>query len=163
MKTVLEQALEALVTGKGKFDAIAALKEATKQQSEMDEAIAAGDGTLHGAIDHWQERAESFERGFNAHKKLLAKAIKQKGDPVACMQAEPINPKFYRVHPDIKECWGLWTIPLYTSSPTIPEGWQLVPKEPTTEMLKACWGTRYCGDDNNYKAMLAAAPKGPQP
>ena len=27
----------------------------------LDDAIAAGDGTLHGAIDHWQERALKAE------------------------------------------------------------------------------------------------------
>lgn len=30
---------------------------AARQPVTMDEALAAGDGTLHGAIDHWQERA----------------------------------------------------------------------------------------------------------
>jgi hypothetical protein len=29
--------------------------------SEMDDAIAAGNGTLHGAIDYWQARAEKAE------------------------------------------------------------------------------------------------------
>ncbi|MBA0362409.1 hypothetical protein D7V18_12250 [Stenotrophomonas maltophilia] len=28
-----------------------------RQPVTMDDALAAGDGTLHGAIDHWQERA----------------------------------------------------------------------------------------------------------
>ncbi len=30
---------------------------AARQPVTMDDALAAGDGTLHGAIDHWQERA----------------------------------------------------------------------------------------------------------
>lgn len=40
---------------------------------------------------------------------------------------------------------------------TIPEGWQLVPKEPTDEMFNAAWGAKnpYIA----YQAMLAAAPE----
>jgi chromosome segregation ATPase len=33
-----------------------------KHPTAADEAIAAGDGTLHGAIDYWQQRAERAER-----------------------------------------------------------------------------------------------------
>ncbi|WP_414611801.1 hypothetical protein [Stenotrophomonas muris] len=38
---------------------VAAIREAlaARQAVTMDDALAAGDGTLHGAIDHWQERA----------------------------------------------------------------------------------------------------------
>jgi len=36
----------------------------------------------------------------------------------------------------------------------VPEGWQLVPVEPTPEMLVAIGGAK-----PRYKAMLAAAPK----
>jgi len=46
--------------------------------------------------------------------------------------------------------------------PTIPEGWQLVPKEPTPEMLNAAsWYAPgvMCRD---YRRMLAAAPKPPK-
>ena len=59
--------------------------------------------------------------------------------------------------------------PLYTSAPSIPEGWQLVPIEPTSEMLEAAykshWTIQVADDayefnaENPYKAMLAAAPK----
>ena len=31
----------------------------------MDDAVAAGDGTLHGAIDHWQDRALKAEAALN--------------------------------------------------------------------------------------------------
>jgi len=46
--------------------------------------------------------------------------------------------------------------PLYLHAaplPVIPEGWKLVPIEPTNDMLKACWPSRYCGDADNYKDM----------
>ena len=42
-------------------NSITALRERLAQNREMDEAIAAGDGTLHGAIDYWQERALKAE------------------------------------------------------------------------------------------------------
>ena len=49
----------------------------------------------------------------------------------------------------------------------IPEGWVLVPKEPTEEMLRAPWlkideqtSFKIKTTHNYYKAMLAAAPKG---
>ncbi len=43
---------------------IAALRSRLAQYSELDEAIAAGDGTLHGAIDYWQSKAQSEWQGL---------------------------------------------------------------------------------------------------
>ena len=47
------------------------------------------------------------------------------------------------------------------NSPVTPDGWQLVPKEPTAAMNKAGWAAMNEHDAINptYKAMLAAAPK----
>ncbi|MBK2673764.1 hypothetical protein FKL07_26595 [Citrobacter freundii] len=46
-------------------------------------------------------------------------------------------------------------------SPETPDGWQLVPKEPTAAMNKAGWDAMNEHDAINptYRAMLAAAPK----
>ena len=46
------------------------------------------------------------------------------------------------------------------NSPVIPDGWQLVPKEPTVAMNKAGWAAINEHDEINptYRAMLAAAP-----
>lgn len=45
----------------------------------------------------------------------------------------------------------------------VPEGWQLVPKEPTTEMLKSVWSLHHANGREIasviYEALLAAAPK----
>jgi len=41
--------------------AIEALEPPAQQPTEIEEAISAGDGTLHGAIDHWQSRALAAE------------------------------------------------------------------------------------------------------
>ena len=78
----------------------------------------------------------------------------------------------------VKHLWGrvpvavgkeaAYTIPLYTHpQPAIPAGWQLVPVEPTSEILESVWGRKLDKFDHGarriaaekYKAMLAAAPK----
>ncbi|MBA0225158.1 hypothetical protein D7U89_06585 [Stenotrophomonas maltophilia] len=59
---------------------------AARQPVTMDDALAAGDGTLHGAIDHWQERA------LRAEAELAAR------QPVdSCTESEC---KRCRAHPD---------------------------------------------------------------
>ncbi|EDF9417912.1 hypothetical protein GCD18_12600 [Salmonella enterica] len=47
------------------------------------------------------------------------------------------------------------------NSPAVPDGWQLVPKEPTEAMNKAGWAAINEHDAINptYRAMLAAAPQ----
>lgn len=47
------------------------------------------------------------------------------------------------------------------NSPVIPDGWQLVPKEPTEAMNKSGWAAMNEHDAINptYRAMLAAAPQ----
>ena len=49
------------------------------------------------------------------------------------------------------------------NSQLIPEGYVLVPKEPTKEMIDAGWlhymGTKNPSSKGTYKAMLAAAPQ----
>jgi len=67
-----------------------------------------------------------------------------------------------------------YTIPLYRYPAPIPEGWQLVPKEPTKDMSDVFWSAYIPAPDGiaqscsfedfhdfcyMYKAMLAAAPK----
>lgn len=48
------------------------------------------------------------------------------------------------------------------NSPAIPDGWKLVPVEPTKEMIDAGWlhfmGTKNPSSKGTYKAMLAVAP-----
>lgn len=49
------------------------------------------------------------------------------------------------------------------NSPAIPDGYVMVPKEPTKEMINAGWlyymGTKNPSSKGTYKAMLAAAPQ----
>lgn len=59
---------------------------------------------------------------------------------------------------------------LPSAAPVVPQGWKLVPVEPTPEMLNAngqcpiALGQRFLHDDarNTWAAMLAAAPPAPQ-
>ena len=51
-----------------------------------------------------------------------------------------------------------WYVPAEAQpAPSVPEGWQLVPIEPTQEMLDATSWPNCAGTD--YKKMLAAAPR----
>lgn len=50
-----------------------------------------------------------------------------------------------------------WCIPLYV----IPEGWALVPKEPTPEMLQAGWHFDDQSLRDRYKEMLGVVPNAP--
>jgi hypothetical protein len=139
MKTVLEQELEALeiyvdgsiATNESRQDAItalAALKEAIKQQGEP-----------FGYVEPWQP-------GF----------VKAIGCCLCDIERNPV---------------GKNTLPVYTSAPTmlseqapcdIPEGWQLVPKEPTpTQVRCGQLGVTTTCAIAIYKAMLSAAPKEP--
>ncbi|MDJ1654935.1 hypothetical protein PFH44_15795 [Raoultella sp. Ech2A] len=49
------------------------------------------------------------------------------------------------------------------NSPVIPDGYVMVPKEPTKEMIDAGWlhfmGTKNPSSKGTYEAMLAAAPQ----
>ena len=65
-----------------------------------------------------------------------------------------MTPKQYSKQTDgIKK----WYEPVYGAP--VPEGWQLVPVEPTEEMLDAGYFTNHGANRGIYRAMLAAAPK----
>lgn len=48
------------------------------------EALAAGDGTLHGAIDHWQERALKAEAERDAARALLRETNEMLAEAIVC-------------------------------------------------------------------------------
>ena len=111
-------------------NSITALRERLAQNREMDEAIAAGDGTLHGAIDYWQERALKAEARLAQridpaeHDKTCAALLQGERYPCDCKpSAEPVAYRYryidgWRtngggpvngVHP--VECQPLYTAP----------------------------------------------------
>ena len=62
----------------------------------------------------------------------------------------------------LREVWNRRAAMLQAgNSPATPDGWQLVPKEPTEAMNKAGWAAMNEHDAINpiYRAMLAAAPQ----
>ena len=110
-----------------------------------------------------------------------------KFEPVAFVQSDPNGHLHLAKITKTEACQNLdqwdrqvgWkAVPLYTADQlteayeagkrdAIPEGWVLVPKEPTEEMLRAPWlkideqtSFKIKTTHNYYKAMLAAAPKG---
>ncbi|BCL48894.1 hypothetical protein [Citrobacter koseri] len=65
---------------------------------------------------------------------------------------------------DPSDVWGVKYIPLSGNSPVIPNGWVMVPVEPTEAMINAYRGALYSGESavsciDLYKAMIAAAPQ----
>ncbi|EAO8774006.1 DUF550 domain-containing protein [Salmonella enterica] len=84
---------------------------------------------------------------------------------------DPNAPLFMLGSNDPSEAWGVKYIPLSGNSPVIPDGYALVPVEPTDEMIVAAMDSddvTYNESDDTvfyvhhreiYKAMLAAAPK----
>ena len=109
---------------------------------------------------------EEFNLIHKDEKKLLREelaALKQShGDPVVLAWANLEGTRFVGNNEKFKckEC----VLPLYTSAPTIPEGWQIVPIEPTNSMRIAgnvraeMWQGKDVGVAVWYD-MLAAAPK----
>lgn len=156
------------------------------------------------AVEEWKHRAleaeESVERMTDAMNDVCGPT--SMGEPVLPAQekAEPVATRFRRKSGHQTDMQ--WSIVggteafryfgndgdyeaelLYTAPPAervrVPDGWKLVPVEPTQEMIKACidvWqqrlqrksenGTLLCGGNpeasfrENYAAMLSAAPEG---
>lgn len=72
---------------------------------------------------------------------------------------DPNAPLFMLGRNDPSDAWGVKYIPLTGKSPVIPDGYALVPVEPTPEMLRAGFlaGEDYPG--GVYRDMVAAAPQ----
>lgn len=77
------------------------------------------------------------------------------------------HPEFY-AHLPAREQWAAWeacraAMLQAGNSPAIPDGYVMVPKEPTKEMIDAGWlhfmGTKNPSSKGTYKAMLEAAPQ----
>lgn len=85
-------------------------------------------------------------------------APKQQGEPVAEVVDGNLGPRLVWLYPDLRVPAGT---KLYReAAPRVPEGWQLVPKEPTKEMKEAYKSATVNFDNltnNAYRAMLAAA------
>lgn len=76
-RAIIEEFVQCATLGRPQGKLIAQAKDylAARQPVTMDDALAAGDGTLHGSIDHWQERALRAEAELAARQPV--------GEPVA--------------------------------------------------------------------------------
>lgn len=162
--------------------AIAALKEAIKNQSKSALAeftdCAGSDET--DPIERLRFFCSLAMKGQDwLDVEPFFEAIKQRGEPVATLrvtmethdmgQSLAPNPPFkcaIAYASKVAIDMPLGKHKLYTSAPTIPEGWQLVPIEPTPEMVEAAndepqWRvSAWEVTTRRWKAMLSAAPKG---
>jgi len=139
-----------------KVDLVTALKEAIKQQ-EVDGRV-----QLIAMLDLLNLCADQLNNQLDRLGKDCEAIKRQQSEPVAWMWLLD------------GEVWDLCAtkdrfipmrsshaqIPLYTSAPTIPEGWQLVPIEPTPEMEEALRRAAGYHQRTVYAALLSAAPKG---
>jgi hypothetical protein len=88
------------------------------------------------------------------------KAMEQQGEPVAWLHRGCATTEHGYTSDERARAVGYK--PLYTSAPTIPEGYVLVPIDVTDKMAQAFNGGSIGGSvmsTNAYHAMIAAAPK----
>lgn len=106
---------------------------------------------------------ETYAQGVAAANRAAAAAVAGRmAQEVVSPLSRPCTPTFGAL--DLMRGGELMALaPSYPSAPVpVPEGWQLVPKEPTPEILSAgqdagkgvAWSYATC-----YRAMLAAAPQ----
>jgi hypothetical protein len=147
---VIREALESYQSAKKYSHSYAHLPEA---RDDITAAWEQADTQLHNALaalDRLQAQAVRSEPAGEviAIKERVGFGRLEDGKAVRFDHALPVGTKFY-LHPA-------------KPAQAVPEGWQLVPKEPTLNMIgnahQKCDGT-FAGD--TYKAMLSAAPAPP--
>jgi hypothetical protein len=129
---------------------------------------------LELALEALERCTKHDDRDYDAVT-ALEEAIAKQGEPVAWMQSNHLS-KLINNHCDaesmLARCSSRQLQPdykaLYTSAPTIPEGWQLVPKELPHKIVLDLWRDGHVEPAFTWtatlnklsKAMLSAAPKG---
>lgn len=88
---------------------------------------------------------EAWARGFNACRAAMLQGVENAETPTTMQTAPALDSS-----PKIAELPS-------GNSPVIPDGWVLVPEEPTHEMLEA--GDEQFGTYDVYRRMIAAAPQ----
>lgn len=130
--------------------------------SEAADEIEALRQQLEDCVIKWNDAADCCAIGTKKHAVILKEAIKQQGEPVAWIRFRSDGcydgPLMDSQMESVRKTSGAWT-PLYTSAPTIPEGWQLVPKEPTTKMLESLYSGMNTSVGTKWDLMLSDAPE----
>ena len=90
----------------------------------------------------------------------LKEAIKQQGEPVGvtypcyvCGEGDSVRVRWFDGKRPPAE------VMLYTSAPTIPQGWRLMKIEPTDKMLESIYRSSTYHPRTIYADLLAAAPE----
>lgn len=111
---------------------------------------------LEHAGSEWKGKSNRYDRAASALRAAIAE--QEKCEP-ACHATETVCST---CNNDFRKCVG------FTHPAPVPAGWQLVPVEPTPEMIRASWDLAGVGLVEHgkrayisiaYKAMLSAAPK----
>lgn len=154
--------------------------------SAASEAVASGDGTLHGAIDYWQKRALEAEAKLVSNS-LESGDIKTTWQPIAKAPKDNKRPLYlaFLINGQLNRIWvdggvsdgcngwfsadGGFVEPTHWAYqdepiPKVPIGWKLVPVEPTEQMIQNTdvYLDELDGYLKFYKAMLNAAPHPPR-
>ena len=145
------------------MDVNAVLKVAAEMRERADRV-----GASLGELSGWAGALESAARGGG---EAVAYLVVCDGLPSVYFKEE--RARFY------ERICGATVSPLYTTppAPAAPDGWKLVPVEPTKEMVRAAQkrdaeeleaylasrpdrhdNYRHCGFEASYEAMLSAAP-----
>lgn len=108
-----------------------------------------------------EESALEFARAIEA---AVLEKLKQQ-EPVAWQ--DTAKPSVLLEHDQLDPMWQPIMRPLYAAPvpAAVPDGWKLVPVEPTQAMYCAAnehyESNEYCGNGGIYRAMLSAAPAAP--
>lgn len=127
--------------------------EPPAQQPSMEAAIAAGDGTLHGAIDHWQERALAAEAKLAAQQPMTDASRDVLAERHRQIEAEGWTPEhddehedetiaamacFYAMPPGAREwCAESTGYGATLGEAILPEGWEAKTGDRRRDLVKA--------------------------
>lgn len=112
------------------------------------------------------EELASGQSGFNLRIATLEESQQLARMALAALDTEPVG-EFYEDCPlnwyqisDGDRVPAHRRIPLYrhAQQPVVPDGYVMVPKEPTEEMLQASYREAAVYSPTAYRAMIAAAP-----
>lgn len=88
---------------------------------------------------------------------------------LAAMDSEPVAWRYFKATPsdggywilrDYKpNCSGVEPLYRHAQQPVVPDGYVMVPKEPTEEMLQASYREAAVYSPTAYRAMIAATPQ----
>lgn len=143
-------------------DAVKGLREL--RESREDEMVFPDEMTISDDMNLYQK---SFAQGHNACRAAMLQGAEQETTAYKLPFEQWLSQQTGTIDVEcgcvMTEVFFHWLRVAYEAgnSPVTPDGWQLVPKEPTVAMNKAGWAAINEHDEINptYRAMLAAAPQ----